>query len=54
MAIAYCANCAKSDSKSPAAEYQDEKYGKGQRVQTPCGKGTDVRCTVCSTVNNGK
>lgn len=27
-------------------EYQDQKYGKGMRVQNPCKEGR-FRCTVC-------
>lgn len=35
-----------------AAEYQDEKYGKGMRVHTPVSKeplGHHWRCTICRT-----
>ena len=32
-------------------EFQDEKYGKGNRIFNPAGKGSDqgkgYRCTVC-------
>lgn len=32
-------------------EYQDQKYGKGNRVHNPAkpkaGKATAIRCTVC-------
>ena len=34
-------------------EFQDEKYGKGNRIFNPAGKGSDqgkgYRCTVCGT-----
>jgi len=29
-------------------EFQDKRYGKGQRVHSEAGKGTKLRCTVCS------
>lgn len=39
----------KCDCKdSPAAKYQDERYGKGMRVHTQFIKeGGGYRCTVC-------
>ena len=43
--------CTCSAKSSPAAEYQDKKYGEGNRVHTPLGakrKGV-FRCTVCKT-----
>lgn len=37
--------------------FQDEAYGKGMRVWTPCGKGKDqgskYRCTVCGATSDG-
>lgn len=45
--IAHCGTC----KSGPAAEYQDEKYGKGNRVFNLCAKGEksgqEARCTVC-------
>ena len=39
-------------------EYQDKKYGTGNRIANKTDKGSDVyRCTVCKsehTVNKGK
>ncbi len=36
------------------SKYQDEKYGKGNRVHNPKVKGSngnqEYRCTVCGTV----
>lgn len=31
--------------------YQDEKYGKGQRVQNNTAKEGVMRCTVCGAEN---
>lgn len=49
-----CAKCA--DYRSPAAQYQNEKYGLGNRVHNLCGgKGGDkCRCTVCDDVKGIK
>jgi hypothetical protein len=34
-----------------ASEYQDQKYGKGNRVKNPTKKGKDGRCTVCGNAS---
>ena len=32
---------------TPAADFQDKTYGKGQRVMNSDAKGTSYTCTVC-------
>jgi hypothetical protein len=51
MATPVVKKCTCTSEKSKAAEYQDKKYGKGNRVMNPLdGKG--FRCTICQrTVN---
>lgn len=45
--IAHCGIC----KSGPAADYQNEKYGQGNRVFNLCAKaeksGQEARCTVC-------
>jgi hypothetical protein len=32
-------------------EYQDQRYGKGNRVHNQTNKLTKIRCTVCENIN---
>ena len=32
-------------------EYQDKKYGKGNRIHNQTGKLTEIRCSVCEKIN---
>lgn len=45
--ISHCGVC----KSGPAADYQNEKYGQGNRVFNLCAKGDksgqEARCTVC-------
>ena len=53
--ILKCNNC--GDYISPAAAYQNEKYGYGFRVHNKCNQGSadpKWRCTVCETVRAAK
>lgn len=34
-------------------DYQDEKYGKDNRVCNSTNKSGDYRCTVCGKINKG-
>jgi hypothetical protein len=45
--IARCDTC--TNTNSPAAKFQDERYGANMRVHTECKGGEDGRCTVCGT-----
>lgn len=41
-------NCTQnSQGKTNGAEYQDKKYGKGNRVWTEDKEGKQKHCTVC-------
>ena len=33
-------------------DFQDEKYGKGMRVNNKTKKDGECRCTACSTINH--
>lgn len=52
MAIGKCAGCS-TKHESPGEKYQDEKYGKGNRVQNKRKDGKHS-CTLCSTNNEIK
>lgn len=50
--IAKCKGCGDT-VKTPAQEYQETTYGKGQRVMNELpskGKEISARCTCCGTV----
>ena len=32
-------------------EYQNQRYGKGNRVHNQTKKATEIRCTVCGIIN---
>lgn len=53
--ISTCSKCG-DDDMTPAAAYQNKKYGKGNRVFNKCqGKNTgNVRCTVCGNMKASK
>lgn len=52
--IQHCGSC----KPGPAAEYQDDKYGKGNRVFNLMGKvektNQQIRCTVCAGAQYAK
>ena len=44
----------KCDNNKCVSKFQDEKYGKGNRVHNPMQKKSTkitYRCTVCGTIN---
>jgi len=52
-AIKQCSKCKGWDRNAPGAEFQNKRYGKGNRVcnKTAGKESNKHRCTVCGEVN---